>query len=152
MTRLTAKEYQILTNGRRKIQQAAGVVPVKEWQLQMNVVEYVHRQYPDALITGDALAGLTDLGPILGAKAKKMGKVASWPDLTIHELRHGYVSMDIELKKEGEQLYRLDGEMYAKEHIRNQAKMHELLRQRNHFVCFAVGLDEAKQFIDWYLG
>ena len=58
----------------------------------------------------------------------------------------------IELKKNGEKIYKKDGELVADEHIREQAAVLEKLRGLGYVAEFAVGLDEAKKIIEEYLG
>lgn len=57
----------------------------------------------------------------------------------------------LELKKDGTRLKKKNGE-WANEHIAEQAKVLEDLRQRGYCAEFAVGFDEAKKIIDEYLG
>ncbi len=57
----------------------------------------------------------------------------------------------LELKKDGTRLKKKNGE-WATEHIAEQAKILEELRQRGYCAEFAVGLNEAKEIIDSYLG
>lgn len=70
----------------------------------------------------------------------------------------------IELKKEGTRLVKSHKTVYsdgvgstvsaqwATEHIAEQAKVLENLRERGYCAEFAVGFDEAKKIIDEYLG
>lgn len=57
----------------------------------------------------------------------------------------------IELKKEGTRLKKKNGE-WATEHIAEQAKVLNDLRERGYCAEFAVGFDEAKAIVDKYLG
>lgn len=57
----------------------------------------------------------------------------------------------LELKKEGTRLKKKNGD-WATEHIAEQAKVLEGLRQRGYCAEFAVGYEEAVRIIDEYLG
>ena len=57
----------------------------------------------------------------------------------------------IELKKNGTRLRKKDGS-WASEHLEEQAKVLQGLRERGYKAEFAVGFDEAKNLIDNYLG
>lgn len=57
----------------------------------------------------------------------------------------------LELKREGTRLKKKNGE-WATEHIAEQAKVLDDLRERGYCAEFAVGFDEAKRIIDEYLG
>lgn len=65
--------------------------------------------------------------------------------------RNIWAGLYIELKKEGTHLKKKNGG-WATEHIAEQAKVLEDLRQRGYCAEFAVGFDEAKRIIDEYLG
>lgn len=63
-----------------------------------------------------------------------------------------YAGLMIELKREGTRIYKKNGELVADEHIREQARMLDELRERGYAAHFAIGFDQAKQIIDEYLG
>lgn len=63
-----------------------------------------------------------------------------------------YAGLMIELKREGTRIYKKNGGLVADEHIREQARMLDELRERGYAAHFAIGFDQAKQIIDEYLG
>lgn len=62
-----------------------------------------------------------------------------------------YNGLLIELKRDGTRLKKKDGS-WASEHIEEQARVLQTLREKGYAAEFAVGFDEAKKIIDWYLG
>lgn len=62
-----------------------------------------------------------------------------------------YAGLYLELKKEGTRLRKKNGD-WATEHIAEQAKVLEKLRDRGYCAEFAVGFEAAKKIIDEYLG
>lgn len=138
-----------------------------EADLQAQVADYLRLQYPDVMFHSDFGSGIK-LTPGQAVKQKRQnGGRRAWPDMTIAEPRHyfyttvvngGAVEADgvyhglyLELKKEGTRLTKKNGD-WATEHIAEQAKVLEKLRQRGYCAEFAVGFDEAKKIIDEYLG
>lgn len=67
---------------------------------------------------------------------------------TLYDFQSG---LFLELKKEGTRLKKKNGD-WASEHIKEQAKVLEQLRDRGYCAEFAVGFDETKKIIDEYLG
>jgi hypothetical protein len=61
-----------------------------------------------------------------------------------------YPALFIELKRKGERILKKDMTP-ANEHIAEQAEMIKLLRKRGYLAQFAVGFEQAKELIDWYL-
>lgn len=120
-----------------------------EESLQTKVCTYIRLQYPDVIFNSD-LSGVK-LSKYQAAIAKKQRKAKGMPDLHIYEASRGYHGLFIELKKEGESPYRKDGLLKAGDHLKNQDKMHKMLREKGYCAKFATGFDEAKKIIDWYL-
>lgn len=60
--------------------------------------------------------------------------------------------MFLELKREGTRILKKDGKLVADQHIREQHALLVELERRGYAARFAVGFDQAKQIIDWYLG
>lgn len=57
----------------------------------------------------------------------------------------------LELKAEGTRIFLQDGSISTIEHIQNQAKTLEKLRDEGYCAEFVIGLEQAKAFVDWYL-
>lgn len=72
-----------------------------------------------------------------------------FPDLQILEPRNGFHGLFIEIKRNGERVFKRDGTC-ASEHIANQKKWLDLLELRGYKTEFAIGFDECKKIIDDY--
>lgn len=153
---------------------------MSESELQEVVAEYTLRQYPDVMFHSDFGSGVK-LTPAQAKRQKRQnGYRRGWPDMFIAEPRHYFYTtavnmgaveaegwhygLFLELKKEGTRLvksttkHHSDGigdctiANWATEHIAEQAKVLQQLRERGYCAEFAVGFDEAKKIIDEYLG
>lgn len=121
----------------------------REENLQLAVSKYIKMQYPKVLFTSDASGVRLNMGQAVAMKAMKSGK--GWPDMFIAEPSGDYHGLFIELKKEGEKLYKKDGVTPKTEHLEDQMVMIEKLHLKGYFACFAIGFDQAKTVIDNYL-
>ena len=137
----------------------------KEENLHLKVCDYLRKNYPDVLFRTDFSSGMK-MTPGQAAKHKKFQKSRAWPDLFIakstmkieynryagEQFLDGYAGLFLELKAEGTQLYKKNGEMVANKHYQEQAEMLEKLRLNGYIAEFAVGYDEAIKIITDYLG
>lgn len=134
---------------------------MKESTLQCHVADYLRLQYPHVLFHSDYGSGIK-LTPGQAAKQKRQnGGRRAWPDLFIAETiivkkedgtYKGLSGLFVELKREGTRIYKRDGTLVADQHIREQHALLVELERRGYAARFAVGFDQAKQIIDWYLG
>lgn len=141
-----------------------------ELELQAQVADYLRLQYPDVLFHSDFGSGIKlTMGQAIRQKRLNGGR-RSWPDMFIAEgivvddekgqfykgnyypLKHVYLGLFIELKKEGTRIFKKDGTLVSDAHICEQFDMLEQLRRRGYMAEFACGFDEAKKVIDGYLG
>lgn len=120
-----------------------------EDSLQKSVCDYIKMQYPKVLFTSDASGVRLTMGQAV--KMKNMKSCAGWPDLFIAEPRGKYNGLFIELKKEGEKIFKKDNETPKSDHIADQIEMIQKLKDRNYFADFSIGFNWAKEIIDWYL-
>lgn len=141
---------------------------MNESDLQSQVADYLRLQYPDVMFHSDFGSGIK-LTPGQAAKQKRQnGGRRAWPDMFIACTLKVIIRFDfnrnidvservpcgglfLELKREGTRLKKKNGE-WATEHIAEQAKVLDDLRERGYCAEFAVGFDEAKRIIDEYLG
>lgn len=140
---------------------------MKEADLQVAVADYIRLKYPNVLFHSDFGSGIKlTQGQAMKQKRQNGGR-RGWPDMFIAEPKEKttfdvktnrdvpngtfYYGCFIELKKEGTRIYKKNGEP-ASEHIKEQIFMMECLRIQGYYANFAVGFDEAKKIIDWYLG
>ena len=128
---------------------------MSEAELQANVALFLRCNYPDVLFHSDFGSGIK-LKP-WQAKAQKIqnGGRRAWPDMFIAEPRSTFTTLYhglfIELKKEGTRLKKKNGD-WASDHIAEQAEVLETLRNKGYKAEFAVGIFEATDLIDEYLG
>lgn len=120
-----------------------------EESLQLGVCQYLRLQYPNVLFTSDASGVRLTMRQAVDMKNMKSEK--GWPDMFIAEPRLGFHGLYIELKKQGEKLFKRDGVTYKNEHLEQQAEMISKLKQRGYCATFAIGFDDAKLVIDNYL-
>lgn len=141
---------------------------MNESDLQSQVADYLRLQYPNVMFHSDFGSGVRlTVGQALRQKRQNGGRRA-WPDMFIACTLKVIIRFDfnrnidvservpcgglfLELKREGTRLKKKNGE-WATEHIAEQAKVLDDLRERGYCAEFAVGFDEAKRIIDEYLG
>ena len=87
-----------------------------------------------------------------------MNKAIQWnkgyPDLLILKPRNNYAGCFLEIKKDGETLYRkTKGSqfLYRTPHLEEQANILKQLREMGYYAEFAIGFDDCKSKIDNYL-
>lgn len=121
-----------------------------EEQEQIALCNYMRLQYPDVIFNSDH-SGIR-VGQGLANKVKALHSKNGIPDLSIDEPRGGYFGLKIELKATGNSPFRKSGRLRDNDHLRNQWKMLMQLELKGYCAGFCVGFDEAKEFIDWYMG
>ena len=128
---------------------------MKEHDIYHLIAQYLQVKYPDVIYRFDLAA---DLKLTMGQarKHKVLHPHRGYPDLFIAEpLTSSSVGilygLFLELKKDGTRLKKKNGE-WATPHIAEQAEMLEKLRKKDYMAEFAVGIDEALEIIDGYLG
>lgn len=119
-----------------------------EKSIHFQVCEYIRYQYPNVIFNTDLSGIRLTIGQ--ATQAKRLRSNNGFPDIVIYEQRHGYCAMFIELKKEDTKLFNKSGRP-INEHVKEQIEMHNRLKERHYFVSFAIGFDQAKKLIDWYL-
>jgi hypothetical protein len=123
-------------------------IKTSEKSLHFQVCEYLRLQYPNVIFNTDLSGIRLTMGQAV--QAKKLRSSNGFPDLVIYENRMDYPALFIELKRKGERILKKDMTP-ANEHIAEQAEMIKLLRKRGYLAQFAVGFEQAKELIDWYL-
>ena len=152
----------------------------RQWEssLQMQVAEYLCRQYPDVQFHSDFGSGVKLSKIQAVTQLRQNGYRRGWPDMIIAKSKvitlversdeEGGSTIQIkfglflELKKDGETLYpgprakkrfkSIDGKEYKNEHLMEQADVLFKLRKAGYAAEFAIGFDEAIRIIDEYLG
>ncbi len=133
---------------------------MSEHELYVLIADYLRLQYPDIIYRFDLAADLK-LSIGQAKKHKRLQRFRGYPDLFIAKPKlqqskdglpiytHG---LFLEIKKEGTKILKKDGELVADKHIREQAKMLQALERRGYRAMFAVGMEQAKNIIDEYIG
>lgn len=123
----------------------------RESDLHQNICDYIRLQHRGVIFHTDFAAG-TKLTMGQAVRNKRLQSSRAWPDLFIPEPHDNYCGFFLELKKEGTHIYLKDGvTLIANEHVREQADVLRELSKRGYYAKFAIGFEEAKQHIDWYL-
>ena len=125
-----------------------------EYQLCLSIATYLKLQYPKVLYHFD-YAGL-GLSKAQAGKMKAIQGKIGFPDLVIYALKYDvesdkiYSGLCIELKKDGERIFKRNGEP-ASDHIAEQLEMIKGLNKEGYYATVCIGFDQAKEIIDWYL-
>lgn len=123
-----------------------------EESIQISVCKYLKLQYPDVIFTCDLSSGMKlTIGQ--SVKSAKMRSSRGLPDIMILEpIGEGefrYCGLMIELKSE--KAGNKNGTVKATDHTREQAAILERLEKKGYMAKFAIGFEEAKNIIDFYL-
>jgi hypothetical protein len=134
-----------LSHPRKKVSKIA---PQREKNLHRQVCEYIRIKWPAILFNSDMSGVRLTKGQAITASLLRSNK--GFPDLAIYEARGEHKALFIELKREGEKLYKKSGD-WASDHLREQAECMRLLKSRGYACHFAIGFIEAVTVIDAYL-
>lgn len=113
--------------------------------IQMMLCDFVRVQYPQCIFVSDSSG---EHRQSIGARqrAKRLRSTVGYPDWFLAEPKGLYHGLFLELKQEGYKLRKVKSETWANPHVEAQAICHDKLRAKGYFVAFAIGLDDA---IDW---
>jgi len=125
-----------------------------EWEQQLKFCKSLKKDYPDLLYRSDVQSAakrthyMRDIMAILDPES-------GWPDTQILFPTTLYLGLWIEIKKvpknQGESIYMIDGSFKKSEHIENQCRMHDILRNLGYKVEFAEGAENAMEIVKEYL-
>lgn len=113
------------------------------------VCDYIRLKYPHALFNTDLSGIRLTMGQAVAVKRLRSSR--AFPDLVIYEPRGCYHGLFIELKRDGEKIFKRDGSLISNIHLEEQQAMLILLGERGYMADFAVGFDQARKIIDWYM-
>jgi hypothetical protein len=130
-----------------------------EESLQRQVCHYLRLQYPHVIFRSDYASGLR-LTIAQATTHKSLQSGRSWPDLFVYLPRKvdgkQYAGLALELKKEGTSIKQKigpnKGKLVANLHIQEQYYMLEKLNKIGYWADFAIGIDDAIEKIDHYMG
>lgn len=121
-----------------------------EKDLHTLVCNYIRVKYPNVIFRTDFGAGMPmSIG--MAKRQKVLQSHSGYPDLFIAEPRGKYSGLFVELKTEGNTVYKKDGKLRANQHHEEQANMLEMLRERGYMADFGIGYKDAITKIDNYL-
>lgn len=120
-----------------------------EENLQIEICEYIKLAYPDVIFTSESSGVRLSIAQAVTLKRTRSCKAL--PDLWILEAKKGYHACFIELKSEGNKIYKKNGDLKKEKHLAEQEQIQHRLRNKGYFCEFAVGFDEAKSIVDYYL-
>ncbi len=119
----------------------------KEYNLYQAVATYLRLQFPKVRFHYD-YAGLAHTKAQAG-QYKAIQHSKGFPDLMIFNPKGGILFL--ELKAEGNNVFKKNGELISDEHVIEQATWLADLQQAGYGAYFAVGFDQARSFIDNFL-
>lgn len=117
---------------------------------QIALCNYIREKYPNTIFNSDHSGIRVSQG--LAMKVKALHSENGIPDLNIDEPRGGWFGLKIELKATGNSPFRKSGMLKNDEHLRKQWKMLSRLDLKGYCAGFCIGLDEAVEIVDWYMG
>ena len=138
-----------------------------EYELQKQISKYLELTYPDVLFVSDTVASLQMTRGQAGRNKAIQKRGFSTPDLAIYEPKNGFCGLFLELKTETP--YKKNGELKAQkvieyktikggrfpvgeyDHLQQQNKALETLKEKGYYACFSWGFDMTKEIIDNYL-
>lgn len=123
---------------------------ISEKELAQQVAKYIQAQYPGVIFRYDAAADLRmTIGQAQRLKSLHGKRNRGYPDLFIAKVKGRYGGLFVELKVDSP--YKKDGKLKKSKHLEEQANLHVELIAAGYRVVFAVGFDEAKEYIDNYI-
>ena len=120
----------------------------KEESIQLRVCNYIKTMYPKVIFTCDLSSGMK-LPIWMAIKAKKMRSGRGLPDIMILHPSGNFHALLIELKRDGVNLFKKNGEP-ADEHIKEQLEISKRLSELGYCSVIAVGFDDAIEKINNY--
>lgn len=121
----------------------------KEESLQIALCTYVKLQFPNAVFTSES-SGIRVTKSLAG-KMKAQRSKHKLPDFIMLEPRGMYHGLVLELKTKKRSPFLKNGELSTDKHVREQAKTLDILKRKGYAAFFAVGLDQAKLYVDRYM-
>lgn len=119
----------------------------EETKIYLSLSQYLQLQYPDIVFHFDIK--LQSLGA--GIINKRMNPINGFSDLVIFEPRGNLHGLFLEIKKDGEKLFKINGE-YKTPHLKEQADFLEKMNQKGYYAKFGIGWEECIDIIKKYLG
>lgn len=128
--------------------------------VQKHAVEFYYKvirpRYPDSILEVNPFADMhfgkhkinsMPASQWVMVQAKRAGWERGKPDIVITQKLSLdgkiYNGVALELKRDGEKVYRQDGELYANEHLREQQAWLDRYQKQGYIASFSIGPDET---------
>jgi hypothetical protein len=121
----------------------------KEAQIHSAICDYLRLQYPSVIFTSEAGGIYTNITQ--ARLIKRTRSSVGIPDLMIFEPKAEYCGLFLEIKADGTNIYKKNGEFVKNEHLNNQREVIQKLINKGYACFFVIGFDNAKQIIDHYM-
>lgn len=135
-----------------------------ETDLQIKIARYISQEYSDVIFisSGNGIKKNKAQAGIWRAINSEKGQ----PDMILLHPSRGYHGLCLEIKKDGEKVYKKDGSLRRQmvkvknkygivvgeyNHLQKQHDCLLALNNRGYFARFVIGYDKAIQAIDWYM-
>ena len=123
---------------------------LSESKVQDAVVRHLKSKYKNvrfiSSLTGERVSGAKTKG-----RNARIQHSNGQPDMFIYARRGGYVGLALELKRDGEIIYKKDGTLRKSDHLKEQQEWLDSLTEEGWYAVFSVGLKESVEIINWYL-
>ena len=120
-----------------------------EFQLQVQVCNWLKTQYPKVLFMSDTIASVK-LTPQQQLRNKKIQKLDfKLPDLLIFEPNKEFKGLFIELKVKSP--FKKNGEIFKDEHLEGQLKTINDLKSKGYYACFSWSFEMTISIINQYM-
>lgn len=123
-------------------------IPLEE-VVHQQVCQYLRVSYPNAMFNSDGAGH--HLSPREAGLAKMLKSDNGYPDLFVPEPRGRFFGLFLELKRENATIFLKNGKLSLDSHVQKQAEAINRLIARGYYANFAIGFEDAKTKIDWYM-
>lgn len=120
-----------------------------EKELTKQICQYIRLSYPSVYFFTDP-SGMFQKSWAAKSVLKNNRSKHAQLDLILLHKSAPFVGLILELKREGEKIYKKD-KMFTSEHLERQNDSIEHLKKQGYMAGFAIGFDETKKIIDFYL-
>jgi hypothetical protein len=114
-----------------------------------SLCNYLRTNYPDVVFTSDLSGVRLPIG--LARAVKPLKSSRGIPDLIIFRAAGAYHGLLIEIKALGVKLYTKNGELYADDHLAEQADTIRNLRAAGYAAFFVCGMAAGRKLIDEFV-
>lgn len=120
-----------------------------EFELQKAICRWLNVQYPKVLFLSDTIASVKLTIPQQKRNSLIQKKGFKTPDLLIFEPNKDYKGLFIELKVKSP--FKKDGTLLKDEHLENQQKTINELKQKGYYACFSWSLEMTLDIVNRYM-